>query len=119
MTKLLTTPALHACDEDIAFVAGRRKDGMWPRNRWWFCISSVQDIFDLPDVKKLWFEFHDSPGVDRCYVQVIEHETDNTDMLVLIDGIQMDVSGFTGRMIADYLDRKSCYVECKFEEEDA
>jgi len=110
MTKLLTTPVLRACEDNDAFVGGRREE-------WWFCISALRNIFDLPDVKKVWLEFHDTSGVNRCHVQVLQHEALNSEMIASIDGTRMYVAGFTGRMIANRLKRTWCYVECKFEEE--
>jgi len=109
MAKLLTTPALRACEDNDTFVGGR--------HRWWFCISAIRYIFDIPDVKKIWLEFHDCPSKNRCYVEVIQHPALNSDMIVSIDGTEMYVAGVTGRMIANRLKRTSCYVECKFEEE--
>lgn len=113
MTKLLTSPAL-SVDRGSAFVAGK-PISVENLHKWWFCIDDIRNIFDLPDVKKLWLEFHDKPGNNRCYVKVIEHKSSSTDMIISVDGVLIHVAGHTGRMIANRLKRTSCYVGCKFE----
>jgi len=119
--KLFTTPALkYDAKINNAFVAKPLPGPEDYEFKWWFCITGILKLFDLPEdtVKTIWLEFHDRPADDRVSYQITEEHTTDEDSFVVIDGDTVVVSGYTARLIEKRLgsSRRLCYVGCYYKD---
>ena len=116
--KLFITPALQRHPYySSSLVAHKLPSKDYTEYRYWVCLDITRKIFNLPlNITKVWFEFHDQPGVDRWLVEVVS--MDHTSEAVLcVEGKRVLVENEMVNYLVRHLKREKVYVACWYEEE--